>query len=410
MKIDATKCKTLMISIKPGTFCCNLLMKMKHHILCVKKVFRLSVKSGIALLFIQTIFSHENDRKIIFPDIQGYKTLKCDLHMHTVFSDGSVWPDIRVQEAVKDGIDAIAITEHIEYQPHKNDIPHPDRNRSHEVAKNALQEADDLLIINGSEITRRMPPGHSNAIFLDDANKLLTTDVMDVFEEAGKQDAFIFWNHPDWVAQAPDGVPPIDSIHYELIKKDLLHGIEIVNDLTYSDEALQIALDNDLTILGTSDIHGIVDWQYKIPEGGHRPVTLVFARERTEDSLKEALFDKRTVVWFNNTLIGRPQNLVPLIEACITVQDVQYYRDYLIARVSLINHSDVEFILRNTGEYRFDTYADVVIIMPNSVTQVGVKTLEKLDEFIMKFEVMNAVTAPAEHPEIIIRISTNKSE
>ena len=126
-----------------------------------------------------------------------------------------------------------------------------------------------------------MPPGHSNAIFLDDANKLLTTDVMDVFQEAGKQDAFIFWNHPDWVAQAPDGVPPIDSIHYELIKKDLLHGIEIVNDLTYSDEALQIALDNDLTILGTSDIHGIVDWQYKIPEGGHRPVTLVFAREKT---------------------------------------------------------------------------------------------------------------------------------
>ena len=78
--------------------------------------------------------------------------------------------------------------------------------------------------------------------------------------------------------------------------------------------------------------------------------------------------------------------------------------------MSLINHSDVEFILRNTGEYRFDTYADMVNIMPNSVTQVGVKTLEKLDEFIMKFEVMNAVTAPAAHPEITIRISTNKSE
>jgi hypothetical protein len=53
--------------------------------MCKKKVFRLSVKSGIALLFIQTVFCHENDRKIIFPDIEGYKTLKCDLHMHTVF-------------------------------------------------------------------------------------------------------------------------------------------------------------------------------------------------------------------------------------------------------------------------------------------------------------------------------------
>ena len=30
-----------------------------------------------------------------------------------------------------------------------------------------------LIIINGQEITRSMPPGHINAIFLDDANKLL---------------------------------------------------------------------------------------------------------------------------------------------------------------------------------------------------------------------------------------------
>ena len=67
-----------------------------------------------------------------------------------------------------------------------------------------------------------------------------------------------------------------------LIEKGLIEGIEIVNDTTFSNEALQIALDYNLTILGTSDIHGIVDWQYRIPSGGHRPVTLVFAREKTK--------------------------------------------------------------------------------------------------------------------------------
>ncbi|MHC4330495.1 MAG: hypothetical protein ACYSWW_20505 [Planctomycetota bacterium] len=36
--------------------------------------------------------------KINFPDILGYKTLKCDFHMHTVFSDGQVWPTTRVDE------------------------------------------------------------------------------------------------------------------------------------------------------------------------------------------------------------------------------------------------------------------------------------------------------------------------
>ena len=80
------------------------------------------------------LYSHgpKFNRKIEFPDLSGYKTLICDLHMHSVFSDGSVWPDIRVQEANRDGLDVIAVTEHIEYQPWKEDIPHPDRNRSYE--------------------------------------------------------------------------------------------------------------------------------------------------------------------------------------------------------------------------------------------------------------------------------------
>ncbi len=30
------------------------------------------------------------------PDIPGYKTLKADFHMHTVFSDGQVWPTMRL--------------------------------------------------------------------------------------------------------------------------------------------------------------------------------------------------------------------------------------------------------------------------------------------------------------------------
>ena len=70
--------------------------------------------------------SGKNNRIIEFPDLPGFKTLVCDLHMHTVFSDGSVWPNIRVMEANKDGLDVIATTEHIEYQSWISDIPHPD--------------------------------------------------------------------------------------------------------------------------------------------------------------------------------------------------------------------------------------------------------------------------------------------
>ena len=82
------------------------------------------------LLFPILLFGQDPNRKIEFPDIPGYQTLKCDFHIHSVFSDGSVWPDIRVQEALRDGLDAISLTERLEYPPHGEDLPHPDRNRS----------------------------------------------------------------------------------------------------------------------------------------------------------------------------------------------------------------------------------------------------------------------------------------
>ena len=62
-----------------------------------------------------THINHANIRnEISIPGIDGYQTLKCDFHIHTVFSDGSVWPNIRVEEAWREGLDAIAMTDHIE--------------------------------------------------------------------------------------------------------------------------------------------------------------------------------------------------------------------------------------------------------------------------------------------------------
>lgn len=57
----------------------------------------------------QTVCRNE----IRIPNILGYITLKCDFHMHTVFSDGKVWPTVRVDEAWREGLDAIALTDHI---------------------------------------------------------------------------------------------------------------------------------------------------------------------------------------------------------------------------------------------------------------------------------------------------------
>ena len=84
---------------------------------------------------------------------------------------------MRVWEANKDRLDAMAITEHLEYQPNRDDIPHPDRNRAFELAvkeNKQGRERTDLLLIPGAEITRKYAPGHVNALFIEDTNPLLT--------------------------------------------------------------------------------------------------------------------------------------------------------------------------------------------------------------------------------------------
>lgn len=356
-------------------------------------------------VFAQYSHEHNHDyRKIVFPDIPGYHTLSTDLHMHTVFSDGNVWPNIRTEEALRDDIDVIAITDHLEYQPHEEDIPNPDRNRSFQIAENSKPANSDLIVINGSEITRDMPPGHSNAIFVEDANKILQNDFMDAFLEAKNQGAFLFWNHPNWTSQRKDGVARLTEVHEQLIAEDMLHGIEVVNEFSYSEEALQIALDYDLTILGTSDIHGLIDWEYDVHHDGHRPVTLVFSEERTKSSLKESLMNGNTVVWANDYLIGNEQFLVPLIEESLELSEISYMGDTSVLQVKVTNNSSSTFILDNQSEYTFHQQPDLLTIEPMSVYNLNIKTLERKASIELPFDVLNAVTAPEQHPQILLNI------
>ena len=365
-----------------------------------KSVFSLFLLLG-SLWFNQTeILGQHPDRTIDFPDIPGYLTLKSDLHMHSVFSDGSVWPNIRVQEAIKDGLDMICLTDHLEYQPKVNDIPHTDRNRGFELTSKAA-EGSKLIIINGAEITRSMPPGHCNAIFIEDANKLNIENVMEVFREANNQKAFIFWNHPHWTAQQPDGIAKLDEMHLKLISEGLIHGIEIYNEDTYSDEALQFALDHNLTILGNSDIHGLIDWQFHVPEGGHRPSTLIFATDRSPEAIKDALFQRRTAVWFDNTLVGAAELLTPLVQESLEVERLG--RD-LVERLVIHNHSDATYILENHSEFKLHNKASVFTLPAHESTMIQVKTVEELESYQLRLGVLNAITAPGEHPEIILEI------
>ena len=119
--------------------------------------------------------SHSQGLKTFFESPNDFYYISSDLHIHTVFSDGVVWPTLRVDEALRDSIDLISLTEHIEYQSHLSDIPHKNRNRSFQIAGGYVKN-QPLAVVHGTEITKPMPPGHFNAIFIDDANKFFDID------------------------------------------------------------------------------------------------------------------------------------------------------------------------------------------------------------------------------------------
>jgi len=335
----------------------------------------------IALLLILSVTISTGQKKTVnLPDLPGYVTLKCDFHMHTMFSDGQVWPQNRVDEAIRDGLDAIAITDHLEYNPKKDFIP-MDHNAAWKICEVYAVERN-LILVHGTEITRKMPPGHMNALFIKDASLIAKDSVWDNYEEAIKQGAFIQWNHPGWKAQEADGIPKLYDMHKRLIKNGWLHGIEFFNDSDFYPLAFTIAEENKLTITGNSDIHAIISERYPQPE--HRPMTLVFAKERSHDSLKEAMFAGRTIVYFKDNLAGKEEYMKPFFYQCISVSKPYYQNDKTIF-FEVTNKSDVPFYLVNGIK---DAPASITLAA-NSVTRVAVS---KKVASPLVYDVSNAIT------------------
>lgn len=273
---------------------------------------------------------------VYIPDVEGYKTLKCDFHVHTIFSDGDVKPENRVWEGAIRGLDVIAITDHIEYRPNKYVVA--DYNESYRRAK-TVEKSSNLIVISGAEITRSKPLGHLNALFLKDANALDVEDPLKAIDSALEQGAFIMWNHPGW----PNDTSTIYKVHKDLIQQKKIHGVELVNGFEYYPKAFNYCKEYNLTYMGNTDIHGVYKQTYRTDKQ-YGPMTIVFAKERSQEGVKEALFSGRSVVKFGDLLIGAEENLLSLVKACLAYEVKEIDGDYAMIKVT--NKSTLIFDVR----------------------------------------------------------------
>ena len=289
---------------------------------------------------------------VIIPNVGEYHVLKCDFHTHTVFSDGHVWPNVRNQEVWEEGLDSYAITDHVEYTPHKADV-NVNHNRGYELLKESADKSN-LILVKGTEITRNTPPGHFNAIYINDASGFIEDRATNEHDKAAvmkaaEQDAFIFWNHPGWqpgIEGSYEWIPFVDDLY----KNKALHGIEVVNGFGIHMKALDWCLDKGLTVMGTTDIHNLVAHDYDFSKDYvHRTMTLVLAKERSAESIREALDEGRTVAWASKYLLGKEENVRNLFYSCVELMPSHYTEvrnnGIKINHYEIRNNSDLYFEL-----------------------------------------------------------------
>lgn len=328
-------------------------------------------------------------KEISLPQVDGYDLLKCDFHIHTVFSDGIVWPSLRVREAWEEGLDAIALTDHVEGQPAREGIQKGDLDLAY---KNAEEEAArrDLVLIKGAEITRSMPPGHLNALFLKDVDALQQKDVMDALQEAKKQGAFIFWNHPGWNVKEVKW----HDLHEQLWKAGLINGIEVFNEFEWYPKALEWAKQKNLTLVANTDVHDVIERLYDKRFATHRPLTLVLANEKSEAAIKEALIAGRTLIWFYDTLVGKADYLKGFFQAAVQVETPHHVTD-TYAYLTVTNTCDVPFTLQAADAPK--GYPASIVLPAKASVVVGVPKDGKGN---VSYTVTNLLTAYGQGVEV----------
>ena len=310
--------------------------------------------------------------QIIIPNVGAYQVLKCDFHMHTVFSDGNVWPTVRNQEVWQEGLDAYAITDHIEYTPHKEDVI-VNHNRGYELLKESAAK-NNLILLKGNELTRDTPPGHFNALYNSDASEYIvsrdTALDKEALMKASAQNAFIFWNHPGWKPGIEGSYEWIPFVDY-LYQNKTLHGIEVINGFGIHLKALDWCIDKGLTVMGSTDMHSLVAHEYDLSkEYVHRTMTLVLAKERTAESIREALVAGRTVAWASKILAGKEEHVRALFDACVKLTPAYYTEEKKngdkINYYELRNNSDLYFEL----DLKNGNSTKRVVLYPRSAQQI----------------------------------------
>ena len=336
-------------------------------------------------------------REIFLPTVGGYTPYKADLHMHSTLTDGMVNIKGRMEEVWSDGLDIIAATEHMSIRPVADKegqaTPESAKLKRSKAATKAVQSAtkiaDDfgLLVIPGVELTGdAKTQGHFSALFTTDNSVLYDYDAMQAIRNARQQGALIMHNHPGWRHSTLE----MTDFEKATYAEGLIDGIELMNGAYFYPGAFEIAKRHNLFMTSNTDIHATTAAQYR-ENGDLRNMTIIFAKECTLESIREALEAHRTLCYSFGTIGGEERLLKEFFEASITVKKLSVDKKKKSQRVMITNTTSLPYTLR-IGK------GNPVVLRPLSSTIVSAKVGKP-----MQCTVLNMFYGANEHPVLSIK-------
>ena len=365
-------------------------------------------------------------REIILPQVDGYTLYKADFHTHTIYSDGDITPRQRVREAWVDGLDIVAITDHLEIRTYekfmlkvlapynKSDLPFKyehagyanksdkntpvlaDLNAAYdEAVYYAERENIPVMVVRGTEIWRDTENiGEFNALFLTDINAVCHPDLIESFRRVKAQGGLIMHNHPGYTRKTTDIAEGYQARAYE---EGWIDGVEIVNSTTLYPQTIRRCIEKGLFMAANTDAHKPTSNVWSADRDFFRTMTFVMARSCTERDIKEALKKGRTIGYTANNLMGEQTLLSKFLNGAIFCRVTGENSDKKLRTYTLTNNCSVPFILRRGGSiYDLKPFTSLNFTL-------GIDT-ETGEYKLPTFTVDNMWHADEQHPTIEITI------
>jgi hypothetical protein len=275
---------------------------------------------------------------------------------------------VRLAEAWRDGLDIYAVTEHAEYRPHEKDyikwlkgyLPEGTKAENYSLVNKPANEKGIMVDLNlpyrlavkaaekygitvipGIEVTRTPKTiGHYNALFIKDANTIYDADPEKAIRNARKQDAIIMHNHPGWSRTSLE----MTEFEQRVYDKGLIDGVEIMNGTEFYPKAIDRAKQYKLFMASNTDIHQTTAELYGANDE-YRNMTLILAKDKSLESIREALEAKRTLAYSFGTVAGDEKLLQDLFNASVKVVYSAVEKPGRIY-LQFENKSSIDFLIR----------------------------------------------------------------